>query len=1071
LNFQQATPHLSWSFYSFQFFTPLSMEMIVKQLPWRNIHFIGIGGVGMSGLATILTERGVAVSGTDAVTSSAVCRLRSMGCRVEVGHHADHLPAETQLVIFSSAVPEDNPEYRKARELGIPCQRRGNFLAELAQHYETVVAVAGSHGKTTTTAMLAHILLEAGLNPGYLIGGEMPGWAAPAAAGNGRILVTEVDESDGTQAFMRCSHAIVSNVEDDHCWSHGGVQALEQCFVDFATAATHLFTWESPKTRELFESHPHATFLATADIPKDLRLSQPGEHNRINATLALTVAADLGVSPAESCQALATFGGVARRMTQHYRSADGATIIMEDYAHHPTELRSALQALRSTFPEHRLTLVFQPHRYERIKRYAGEFAELLAQADRAMVTAPFAAWCQDNNLADPQQIVDLINKPQADLRRDSLEDLAGVLTAELADAGGKNLVAVIGAGDIGKLPALLQESLISRELDERFNLLHQQLPNLDLSRELSWRELTTLKLGKARPLLARPDSMAQLAELLRLAQRQGIPVLPLGAGSNMVGADRNLLQIVVQLTKGEFARVASDKSVLEVGAGLPLPKLIRQHAKAAAALAWIPGSVGGAVRMNAGAHGASLGQFVQQVEGLTAQGEPWQRSGAEMVWSYRGSDIPPDVFICRVRLRFPTCEDEEFARELDETGAQRRTSQPQAPSAGCVFRNAGATSAGRLLDQCGCKGLTEGGCQISPVHANFIVARNPANENDFLNLLIRARRQVACQTGIILRPEVTFADPQSTRLAANCLRAPHVAVLKGGPSSERAISLLSGAAIANALRNAGYQVDEVDVTGHELPVLPKRIDVVFPALHGEFGEDGQVQRLLDERGLAYVGCGAAASELIMDKDATKAALCEVGLPTPQGVVLRDPRAPMPEGVSFPLIVKPNRQGSSVGLTRLDGPDPDAWRQALENALAGDSAAIAEAYIDGAEITVGLLDGQPLPVIEIVPPDGHLYDYDAKYEYKNGHTRYCCPPETVNEAIQAEAQRLAVRAYEVLGARHLLRVDFCLDAQGQPWILEANSMPGFTATSLLPKAAAAKGISFVELCARLVHQVS
>lgn len=302
--------------------------------------------------------------------------------------------------------------------------------------------------------------------------------------------------------------------------------------------------------------------------------------------------------------------------------------------------------------------------------------------------------------------------------------------------------------------------------------------------------------------------------------------------------------------------------------------------------------------------------------------------------------------------------------------------------------------------------------------------------------------------------------------AACATRSLRVAVLKGGPSSEREVSLRSGEAVAAALAEAGHRVFEIDVTEWALPELPA-VDVVFPALHGPFGEDGGVQQALEERGIAYVGSGVEASKLMMDKSRTKDTVRGHGVPTLNGVLIEDPDAPPVEGLRYPLIVKPNGQGSSLGMTKLTRSSV-WWRRALRRGFALDSSVLVEEFMSGVEVTVGIILGEALPVIEIVPPKGHMFDYDAKYEYKNGHTRYYCPPKTVSEAVQAEVRRLALKAYEVLGARNLLRVDFIVDKGGKPWFLEANSIPGFTGTSLVPKAAKAVGIDFPELCSRLVR---
>jgi D-alanine-D-alanine ligase len=291
-----------------------------------------------------------------------------------------------------------------------------------------------------------------------------------------------------------------------------------------------------------------------------------------------------------------------------------------------------------------------------------------------------------------------------------------------------------------------------------------------------------------------------------------------------------------------------------------------------------------------------------------------------------------------------------------------------------------------------------------------------------------------------------------------------VAVLMGGPSREHDVSLQSGAAVAAALREAGCQVFEVPFDTPTLPPLPDGTDVVFPALHGRFGEDGQIQALLEAEGWPYVGCGPVASQLIIDKCATKEALRQRGIPTPAGQVFTTPDAPLP--AHLPVIVKPSHEGSTIGLTLVR--ETKEWESALAAALECGDPVLVEEYVEGVEITVGLLDGEALPVVEIVPPNG-LFDYDAKYVYRRGKTHYHCPPKHVSQAAQQQAREFGATAFSALRARDLLRVDMIVPADGRPpTVLEANSMPGFTATSLLPKAARVSGLAFPELCLKLVH---
>lgn len=289
-----------------------------------------------------------------------------------------------------------------------------------------------------------------------------------------------------------------------------------------------------------------------------------------------------------------------------------------------------------------------------------------------------------------------------------------------------------------------------------------------------------------------------------------------------------------------------------------------------------------------------------------------------------------------------------------------------------------------------------------------------------------------------------------------------IAVAMGGTSHEAEVSLRSGAAVAEALRAAGYDVLEARLTKDSIDELPRGVDAVFNALHGGYGENGGFQAALDAAGLPYTGPGAAASRLCMDKPAAKAALRKAGVPTPEGAVLPAAAADFPPPLPLPLVVKPPRDGSSVGLSKVT--EPGQWAAAVRLAAAQDARgeALAERFIPGREWAVGVVCGQALPVLEIVAPDG-WYDYHAKYA--PGVSRHLFPPE---DALTREAQRLAVAAAEATGCRGAVRVDFRLSPEGGLFALEVNTSPGCTQTSLLPDAAARAGIPFPALCARLVE---
>jgi len=288
-----------------------------------------------------------------------------------------------------------------------------------------------------------------------------------------------------------------------------------------------------------------------------------------------------------------------------------------------------------------------------------------------------------------------------------------------------------------------------------------------------------------------------------------------------------------------------------------------------------------------------------------------------------------------------------------------------------------------------------------------------------------------------------------------------VAVLKGGPSSERNISLKSGAAVATGLRMAGYDVIEVDITGRSL-VLPEPVDAAFIALHGEFGEDGQIQETLEAMNIPYTGSGPKASKLSFDKRLSKAVFIKAGIPTAPYEILG------PKGhrtLPLPVVVKPPCQGSTIGIFKVSR--PEEWESAFRESLRYDGEIIVETFIPGRELTVGIVGNTALPAVEILAPDG-WYDFDAKYS--KGQSRHLCPAP-LDKAVADQARDIALRTFQALGCRGLGRVDFRLTESGELFVLELNNIPGFTETSLLPEAAQAAGISFPALCRQIIEMAT
>ncbi len=413
----------------------------------RELHFIAIGGAGMSGIALVCHQLGATVTGSDRAESSYLARVRAAGIDARVGHDAAAVPPGA-VVVVSTAIAEDNPELAAARERGQRVIHRGELLAELCAR-KRLIAVAGTHGKTTTTGMLVHALRATGADPAFFIGGELPGAGptgepANAGWGSGEWVIAEADESDGSFLELRPEVAVITNVELDHHSRWGSLAELNRAFAEFVRPAAGVAVGEGV---EVDAASPRR-FNRDGPGPA-LELAVPGAHNVLNARAALAALELAGVDPAPAATALATFPGIRRRQELKGATGSGAAVY-DDYAHHPTEVAATLEALRELDPR-RLVAIFQPHLYSRTKALAARFGAALAAADEVGVLDVYAA--------REQPVGDLAGVSGLDVARATAERAGGKPVLWLRDAeaaarvmparlGSGDLVVTIGAGDI-----------------------------------------------------------------------------------------------------------------------------------------------------------------------------------------------------------------------------------------------------------------------------------------------------------------------------------------------------------------------------------------------------------------------------------------------------------------------------------------------------------------------------------------------------------------------------------------------------------------------------------------------
>ncbi len=421
---------------------------------YKNYHFIGCGGAGMVGLALIMHEKGFKISGSDLKSSVNTEILTEEGIQVFIGHSSSNLPKdENTFIIRSSAISEENPEFAAAVSAGMPNLRRGEFLAELAASYDLVIAVAGCHGKTSVTGIVTHILKECGKNPGFMVGGKVSGWKYSGTAGNGKIFVTESDESDGTQIRLKSNIAIVNNVEDDHSWNVGGEDILYRNFAKFAENSRKLIYGPSPLADKVFASHRNKTALDLGKLSaKFADMKDWGGFQRINASIAVEAVAAAGIDRKDAEKHARSFPGIERRMSVRYHKSD--FYLIEDYAHHPTEVSASISALRERFPGHLLRVVFQPHRYARLEKYIDQLACELRKADEVIVVPVFAAWSEKGKASSEDLVRKIGNTAKS---ADSDWPMLAKLLIETKRK--KEVLAIVGAGDIDELIVELIGSL------------------------------------------------------------------------------------------------------------------------------------------------------------------------------------------------------------------------------------------------------------------------------------------------------------------------------------------------------------------------------------------------------------------------------------------------------------------------------------------------------------------------------------------------------------------------------------------------------------------------------------
>jgi UDP-N-acetylmuramate--alanine ligase len=451
------------------------------RLAQAKVHFIGIGGIGMCGLAELLRNMGGHVSGSDLADNANTQRLRAMGVDVVIGHAAANV-AGAEVVVYSSAVKSDNPEFREARRLKIPLIPRAEALAEMMR-LKRGIAVGGSHGKTTTTSLTASIFMQAQTQPTIVVGGRLDLIKSTALLGQGDWLIAEADESDGSFSRLSPEMVIVTNIDNDHLDYYGTVAQLKKAFFDFAMRTPFyglaIVCGDDPAARETFADFGKRILFYGIDAGNDLRLSGskgeydvyrgeeklgrfalgiPGRHNALNAAAALAAGLEAGIPFSVCAAGLESFRGVDRRF--QLKGSAGRIDVYDDYGHHPTEVSAVLAAFREKFPDRRVVTVFQPHRYSRTHLVWDQFVDCFGATDTLFVCDIYAAGEQPlKNVSGERlasEVASSVHKPRSVEHLSSAADRVARVRSELRDG---DILVTLGAGDVWKLGMQVLEAM------------------------------------------------------------------------------------------------------------------------------------------------------------------------------------------------------------------------------------------------------------------------------------------------------------------------------------------------------------------------------------------------------------------------------------------------------------------------------------------------------------------------------------------------------------------------------------------------------------------------------------
>jgi UDP-N-acetylmuramate--L-alanine ligase/UDP-N-acetylenolpyruvoylglucosamine reductase len=741
-----------------------------------RIDLIGVAGSGMSGLALLLLGLGHKVSGSDKATTLETERLQTLGLHF-FHHHSEKEVEDCDMVIYSSAIKPGNIAYEAAYRQGIPLVRRAEALAAVMANKKGVV-VCGTHGKTTTSALTAHVLRQGGLQPSHYVGAEIPILGSNAHWDpEGELFVAEGDESDGTLVHFHPQHAIVLNIEPEHLDFYDGIEAIKTVFRRLLsqTPVHWVYCAEDPVATEVcagpqgvsygwsrehdfsanilsmqpdhseFEVYQNERLLGTAT------LGIPGRHNVSNALAAIALATKCSMSFEAIQQALKSFRGAKRRF--EIRHSGERFTVVDDYGHHPSEIAATLATAKGLNAK-RIVCLFQPHRFSRTQLLKKEFGASFGDVDELFVTDIYPASEKPLPGVSGETILEEVKLQNTHTKTTSTPTML-IARDKVGNAlRPGDLLITLGAGNVHEVGRCIAKDL--PVLEKLCAILESHGGGVAKLYEPMNRHTTWLIGGPAQ-YWVEPRHEAALAEIVSYLRSASIPIRVIGRGSNLLVQDGGIRGAVIHM-KGDFENVVVNGHEIIAGAGARLKKIASAARNAGlGGFEWmegIPGNLGGAIRMNAGAMGTETFDQIVRVRFIDTDGSLKEKTLTEITHHYRSVPEFEDRYVVSAVLKGSPAPLDEIDAKLAASHHKRRTSQPVGASAGCTFKNPERCGAGKLIDDLQLKGFSVGKAVVSDIHANFIVNQGGARAREVLDLAAQIKEKALEQRGVMLEMEV-----------------------------------------------------------------------------------------------------------------------------------------------------------------------------------------------------------------------------------------------------------------------------------------------------------------------------